>query len=208
MRNASLNHAADSVIPTNGHMAWTESRTRGTHWIFSLLYVNNLPPTLPVILSSQMARSTLIHWEWFWCSSICIFWHMWKFKPCSLSGTQLQKQWIVDAWEILGLLYFQALCWSPIYSYHSGIFSTLLIPSLLLSFFFSFLFFFFCALFLPCIPPLKSHWCSGSAPSQAGKPMLVLQCPLPQILCLHRVTWMPSLAGLTLIFPYLSLFSS
>lgn len=102
MRNASLNHAADSVIPTNGHMTWTESRTRGTHWIFSLLYVNNLPPTLPVILSSQMARSTLIHWEWFWCSSICIFWHMWKFKPCSLSGTQLQKQWIVDAWGNLG----------------------------------------------------------------------------------------------------------
>lgn len=49
-----------------------------------------------------MARSTLIHWEWFWCSSICIFWHMWKFKPCSLSGTQLQKQWIVDAWGNLG----------------------------------------------------------------------------------------------------------
>ena len=69
-------------------------------------------------------------------------------------------------------------------------------------------FFFSCALFLPCIPPLKSHWCSGSAPSQAGKPMLVLQCPLPQILCLHRVIWTPSLAGLTLIFPYLSLFSS
>lgn len=149
MRNASLNHAADSVIPTNGHMTWTESRTRGTHWIFSLLYVNNLPPTLPVILSSQMARSTLIHWEWFWCSSICIFWHMWKFKPCSLSGTQLQKQWIVDAWEILGLLYFQALCWSPIYSHHSGIFSTLLIPSLPLSFFFLFIPFFFllCTIF-------------------------------------------------------------
>ena len=81
------------------------------------------------------------------------------------------------------------------------------LPSSFLSFFFSF-HFFFCALFLPCIPPLKSHWCSGSAPSQAGKPMLVLQCPLPQILCLHRVTWMPSLTGLTLIFPYLSLSSS
>ena len=33
-RNASLNHAADSFISTNGHMTWIESRTRGTHWIF------------------------------------------------------------------------------------------------------------------------------------------------------------------------------
>lgn len=152
-----------------------ESRTRGIHWIFLyLLYVNNLPPTLPVILSSQMARSTLIHWEWFWCSSICIFWHRKKFKPCSLSGTQLQKQWIVGCGN-LGSFILQALCWSPIYSHHSGIFSnTLLIPSLPLSFFFSFhsFFFFFCALFLPCIPPLKSHWCSGSAPSQAGSQCL------------------------------------
>ena len=90
-----------------------------------------------------------MHWEWFWWSSICIFWHMWKFKPCSLSGTQLQKQWIVDAWEILGLLYFQSLCWSPIYSHHSGIFKhpsySFPPPFFLISF--HSIFFFLCTIF-------------------------------------------------------------
>ena len=73
---------------------------------------------------------------------------MWKFKPCSLSGTQLQKQWIVDAWENLGLLYFQALCWCPIYSHHSGIFkypSSFPPPFFLFSF--HSIFFFLCPIF-------------------------------------------------------------
>lgn len=67
---------------------------------------------------------------------------------------------------------------------------------------------FFCALFLPCIPPFKFHWYSGSAPSQTGKPLFVLECPLPQILYLHVFPWMPSLAGLALTFPYFPLFLS
>ena len=120
---------------------------------------------------------------------------------------------IVDAQEILGSFTLPGtVLVSHIASSFRDFQCPLPIPSLPFSFSFLFFsphaFFFFCALFLPCIPPFKFHWCSGSDPSQTGKPLFVLECPLPQILCLHMVPWMLSLAGLALIFPYFPFFPS
>lgn len=107
----------------------------------------------------------------------------------------------MDAQEILGSF---TLPGTVLVSHIASLFRDfqcpLPIPSLPFSFFSPMVF--FCALFLPCIPPFKFHWYSGSAPSQTGKPLFVLECPLPQILYLHVFPWMPSLAGLALIFPY------